>query len=79
MLFFVPYCVFTLEGIGRNLRRLLAVEARTAHDRFGQTYVVMLRAPWMVSKRIAPNIRNWFVFIPSFHSDYENAQSIAAN
>jgi len=30
--------IVTLEGVGRNLRRLLAVEARTAHDRFGLTH-----------------------------------------
>jgi hypothetical protein len=34
----VPSLIVTLEGVGRNLRRLLAVEARTAHDRFGLTH-----------------------------------------
>jgi hypothetical protein len=29
---------FTLEGVGKNLCRLLAFEARTAHDRFSLTY-----------------------------------------
>ena len=36
--YFCSFVNFTLEGVGRNLRRLLAVEARTAHDRFGLTY-----------------------------------------
>jgi hypothetical protein len=34
----VPFLNFTLEGVGRKLRKLLAVEARTANDRFGLTY-----------------------------------------
>src|SRR5579872_369863 len=33
-----PYLLVTLERVGRNLCRLLAVEARTAHDRFGLTH-----------------------------------------
>ena len=33
--------------------QVLAVEARTAHDRFGQTYSVMLRVRGNISKTIA--------------------------
>ena len=39
ILYLFPLVLVTLEGVGRNLRRLLAVKARTAHDRFGLTHV----------------------------------------
>ena len=48
----VPYLIVTLEGVGRNLRRLLAVEARTAHDRFGLTHTVIVRGMYTISKPI---------------------------
>ena len=34
----VPFNQFTLDRLGGTAGRLLAVEARTAHDRFGLTY-----------------------------------------
>ncbi len=41
----VPFQIdFTLEGFGGTDGRLLAVEARTAHDRFGLTHETILRA-----------------------------------
>jgi hypothetical protein len=40
----VPFLIVTLEGFGRKLRRLLAVEARAAHDRFGLTHTWILHA-----------------------------------
>jgi hypothetical protein len=43
----------TLEGVGRNLRRLLAVKARAAHDRFGLTHNSMLRYTGEISKQKA--------------------------
>jgi hypothetical protein len=48
----VPLVVVTLEGFGRNLRRLLAVEARTAQDRFGLTHVAMLPGMYEISNGI---------------------------
>jgi hypothetical protein len=41
---------FTLERFGDTAGRLLAVEARTAHVRFGLTYVFIVRAEAGISK-----------------------------
>jgi hypothetical protein len=48
--------IVTLEGFGRKLGRVLAVEARAAHDRFGLTHMFMVRAKPTVSKLIRGTI-----------------------
>src|SRR5208337_1326856 len=44
---------FTLERLGGIAGRLLACEARAAHDRLGLTYKSILRATFVISKRNA--------------------------
>jgi hypothetical protein len=50
----VPFNQFTLERLGGTAGRLQAVEARAAHDRFGLTHHLMVRASPRIGKRIAP-------------------------
>jgi hypothetical protein len=49
----VPFNQFTLEGFGGTAGRLLAVEARAAHDRLGLTHDLSLRGNPLFSKEIA--------------------------
>src|SRR5581483_3544271 len=53
---FLYCCSFlkvTLEGVGKNLRRFLAVKGEAAHDRVGLTHNVILReASWISNTTI---------------------------
>ena len=49
----VPFNQFTLERFGGIAGRLLAVEARAAHDRLGLTYITMVPVDHRISKVIA--------------------------
>ena len=49
----VPFNRFTLERFGSSEGRLLAVKAGAAHDRFGLTYIGMVRAECAISKLVA--------------------------
>jgi hypothetical protein len=51
----VPFQIdFTLERFGGTEGRLLAVEARAAHDRFGLTHTGIVRDAGTISKAIRP-------------------------